>query len=180
MPMASIFEIAGELTAIQKALECGIEAHTGDDPDNSPELADKRLDELIERELSTTQALKAKLDGYCNLMADLEWRAVQASNEISRLKNMKSGFEGLAKRLRENLLFVLTRLELEKVETPLHRVSLAKSPLSVDVDEFADIPEEFLRVKSEVDKIAIKDALKAGRELPFARWAPEKFSLRIK
>ena len=93
---------------------------------------------------------------------------------------MKSGFEGLAKRLRENLLFVLTRLELEKVETPLHRVSLAKSPLSVDVDEFADIPEEFLRVKSEVDKIAIKDALKAGRELPFARWAPEKFSLRIK
>lgn len=178
--MASIFEITAELEQIQQALESGVDCRMVDDPENTPEMADKALEELIERELATTEALKSKLDGYCSLISEMEWRAIQAGNEIARLKRIKDAHESLNQKLRDMMKFALTRLNLDKVETPLHRVALAKIAPAVEVDEFMPIPEEFLRVKTEVDKVAIKAALKSGRELPFAQWGPPGVSLRIK
>lgn len=178
--MASIFEICDQLEAIARALENGVDCRLVDDPDNTPEMADEALDLLIQQEFSTREQLHQKIDGYCDLINDRMGKIAMAGNEIARLQLIKRANEAMNERLRSNLHFALTRLGLNKVETGLHKVSLAKKPKSVEVDEFQEIPAEFLRVTTEVNRTAIKAALESGKELPFAKWAPEGTSLRVK
>jgi hypothetical protein len=178
--MATIFEITREIQRIQDALERGVDARLTDDPDNGPDAADQALDQLIQEELSTREALEAKLDGYCDLISHYQALAGHAGSEASRLTLLKRSYEAQTLRLIQNLLYVFQALGLQKVDTGLHRVSVMKKVKSVEVDEFTDIPQEFLRVHTEPDKTAIRAALDSGRELPFARWAPEGQRLSIK
>lgn len=178
--MASIFEICNELELLASEIEKGVDCHLENDPDSPPDRAEQALDDLVQRELATQELLKKKIDGYCNLVNEMESRSVQAQHEIGRLKRVANAHSSLAERLRSSLHYALVRLNLPKVETALHRVSLAKKAKSVEVDEFAQIPDEFLKTYTEVSKTAIRAALESGRELPFARWAPEGTSLRMK
>lgn len=58
----------------------------------------------------------------------------------------------------------------KKEEAPDIAVSLRRLPASVQVLDLEQIPEVFFKIKEvkDLDKIAIKDALKAGTEVPGA------------
>ena len=61
---------------------------------------------------------------------------------------------------------------IQKIECPHFQLAIKKNPPSVDVFEPSIVPAEFMRQPDppplQIDKTAIKDALKAGAEVPGA------------
>ena len=75
--------------------------------------------------------------------------------------------------------------DLKTVETARYKLTLAsnggKAPLIVDEDYGTTaIPDELCKVTREPDTAAIRAALEAGEELPFARVGERGQSMRIK
>jgi hypothetical protein len=75
------------------------------------------------------------------------------------------------KRLKDRLQAFFESHDIRKVETPRFRVSLAanggKLPVVLDCPE-ENVPEDYTKVRVEVDKTAIREAIEAGRVLDFA------------
>ena len=70
-----------------------------------------------------------------------------------------------------------------KIETTLGTLSIAKNPISVEIYDEKQIPDEYKTkvVTVKVDKTAIKKALKeTGEIIPGAKIIDNKTSLRIK
>jgi hypothetical protein len=66
------------------------------------------------------------------------------------------------------------RSEILLIENKKTRVEM------VDPFDVEQIPEPFVRVKKEADKVAIDDALKKGEALPFARLEPLPSTVRVR
>ena len=85
--------------------------------------------------------------------------------EIKRLTERKRVLENKAEGAKEWLKLALAG---EKFTAPKVAISFRNTE-SVKVDEIGQIPEQFLRYKEpEADKTAIKQAIKAGEEVPGA------------
>jgi len=71
---------------------------------------------------------------------------------------------------------------IKKIECPLFSISLAKGQEVVSITDENLLPDEYVRVKTEIspNKIALKNALKDGKEVPGAELVTGKTSLRIK
>lgn len=70
-----------------------------------------------------------------------------------------------------------------KIETQLGALSIAKNPISVEIYDEAQIPDEYKTkvIEIKVDKTAIKKTLKeTGEIIPGTRIIDNKTSLRIK
>lgn len=95
--------------------------------------------------------------------------------EIERLTALKKRRQNAAKGLRDYLRSNMVAMGIQKLESPLFVIKLQANPPSVDVYEPGLVPLEFMRQKAppppEIDKTAIKDAIKAGREVPGAKLA---------
>lgn len=76
----------------------------------------------------------------------------------------------------------MEELGLEKIETELGVLTIAKNPASIDVYDENLITDEYKKEKITVsiDKTAIKNAIKEGKEIQGARLIEDKTSLRIK
>ena len=62
----------------------------------------------------------------------------------------------------------MERLGLQKIETELGSLSIAKSPISVEITNEDELPDEFKQqvVTTKIDKKAIADNFKATGEIP--------------
>jgi uncharacterized metal-binding protein YceD (DUF177 family) len=96
--------------------------------------------------------------------------------EAKRLQEKAKAKENLIDRLKDNLLKSVTLHG--NIKTDLISVSSRKTK-SVQITDEAAIPAEFMRIKTEPNKTAIKDALEAGEEVQGALIV-ENFSLMIK
>lgn len=81
-------------------------------------------------------------------------------NEIDRLTAIKKLYENRNERFKKYVKENMERLELEKIETPIGIISIRKGVESVKIEDESLIPDEFMRIKKEVDKTAIKKYLK--------------------
>jgi hypothetical protein len=67
----------------------------------------------------------------------------------------------------------MVRTGISKIESPYFKIALRNNPPSVVVDDPDAIPWEYQRQKPapppEVDKVAVKEALKSGITVPGAR-----------
>jgi hypothetical protein len=90
--------------------------------------------------------------------------------EIERLKSRKQVIVNKQKRLREYLLQNMTANGITKIECPLFTASLRSGLESVDITDESLLPDEYVKaeVVTKADKKAIKDALKAGADVPGA------------
>ena len=88
------------------------------------------------------------------------------------LRNQAEWLKGYARE-------TMSRTGLTKAESPFCRVSLGKPGKKVDVVDPAALPGEFVKVRVEPDKAAIKNALKAGTPVPGARLVDGDPVLRI-
>lgn len=70
---------------------------------------------------------------------------------------------------------------MTKISCPLFTITLAKGRESVVVDDENSIPDDLMRVKTEIapDKTAIAAKLKAGEEVPGARLERGQSSIRL-
>lgn len=75
-------------------------------------------------------------------------------------------------------------MDLKKIECSVGVVTLAKAPLSIELEtELDDIPADYIRVKEtkELDKVAVKELYKEkGIMLPGIKYNTDSKSLRIK
>ncbi len=167
----TLFEIGDELARIQEMI--------GDGGEIGPE-----LEAWFDRAAGDEAA---KFDAYVNLIRRLEAdgelakaRGEPYAAEAKRYAAQRQTAETGAKRLRDRLRDYLDAQGRAKAVTAEGRklavVAVGGAP-QLDLDDDKPIPAEFMM--SVPDEAAIEAALKAKRDLPFARWKPKGKSLRI-
>lgn len=148
----SLFEIQSDYLAIANEL-------ANSEGELSPEL---------ESRLSIHhQELKAKSLAYVQVMALIESDIAFAQQEMERIGTYIKGKQRLRERLRERL--TIATLEYGEIHTGTYQITTRKSE-SVEVD-LNQIPEAYTRILVHpiADKAKIKEALKAGENVPGAR-----------
>ena len=119
-------------------------------------------------------ALQVKAVHVAAYSKHLDAQAGVIDAELDRLRGYKATLERQAQALRDYLHDQMVRAGITKIEAipgaPPFRLSIRKNPPRVVVDDEAAIPWELKRdvVKVEIDKTAIRDALKAGDAVPGA------------
>ena len=105
----------------------------------------KYLDSVQDK-IDAAKANKKKLDAY-----------------IKTLENRK-------KRVEKACIYALDTLQVKSIMTGWGEMKLKKNPPSVIIDDLTQIPTKYQRQKIQVDidKVAIKAAIKAGEEVPGA------------
>jgi hypothetical protein len=93
--------------------------------------------------------------------------------EIDRLKELKASRERVGQGLRDYLKRCMESAGIEKIECPLFKVAIQKNPPAVDIFDPLSIPADYMTDPKPVppapDKTRIKEAIKAGKEIPGAR-----------
>lgn len=156
------------------------------------------IDAMFE-EIKTNVAVKT--DGYCNMIAHLKTRSALFKEREEIFAKTRKAIDNAEDRLRERLKeFGLENKYLScseevpgqkkkkpgaKIETPggwVVSVQNAGGKRAMTLDEkYKDVPDEFLIYEEpKIDKAKVREALEAGRELPFATLEPQGITLIIK
>lgn len=127
-------------------------------------------------------ALKNKSTSVVGYVRNSELTSEAIKNEIDRLTAMKKALDNRTSKFKEYVKENMERLDLKKIETKLGTLSVASNPASVEIFNETLVSEEYKKEKVTVtiDKTAIKNALKSGKEVQGARLIEDKTSLRIK
>jgi hypothetical protein len=104
---------------------------------------------------------KSENYGYITKQFDGEIDIID--NEIKRLQQAKKSREKTIQRLKDTIELAMITFDIDKIETPLIKISFRKSE-SVEVTDVNELPNEFkvIKVTESADKLKIKDALKSG------------------
>ena len=155
----TLFEINEQ---IQKAIELGFDPETGEILDASV------LEQLqIDRD--------EKIENICLYIKDLTAEAKALADEAKALSERK---ERSAKKAESLKNYLQAMLDGQKWKSSKAAVSYRKTQ-SVVVDDLEALKPEFLRIKKEADKTAIKEVLKAGAAVSGAH-LEERQSMSIK
>lgn len=111
--------------------------------------------------------------------AILHYKAMEAAiaAEQERLAAMKQTVQNTSEKLKNSISEAMHLFGKEKMEFDTLKLSFRKST-QVVIDEEADIPNEFIKVKTTIDKAGIKEALKT-REIKGCR-LQENLNLQVK
>lgn len=165
--MANLYEITQDYLQILSMME---------DPELDPQtLADTM--EAVEGEL------EVKAENYAKVMKNLEADVAGIKAEIDRLSERKKTIENNIKNMKSALQMAMETTGKTKFKTELFTFNIQKTAPSVVIDEqyIENIPDKYLKYKDpEIDKIAIKDALKKGEDLTGIAHLEQSESLRIK
>lgn len=166
--MASLFQIGDDLMAILSLIE--------DDGEVSDQLS-TWFDEIQNGEAE-------KLDGYIGVIRTLESQEAVAKAEAEQFATKARARANKIKYLKETLKSHLERTGRNRATTKAGRdiriqANGGAPSLTVDAIPVEDLPAEYVRTVTEINKEAIKAALQAGKEVPFARFEPKGTHLRI-
>ena len=138
---------------------------------DEPEQRSRALAELegaLLAEEGNKAALAAKADATCWVIEHLRGQAAYRQQQAKRLTELARSDAGRAEALEESLVLVLTRLQPQatRFSFPNHELSSRKSQ-AVEIDDEQALAPEWLVIKTttQPDKTAIKEALKAGRQI---------------
>lgn len=106
-----------------------------------------------------------KADNIACVIKSLNAESQAIKEERDKLADRQKSKENTAQRLKDYLFTQMAFLGKTKLETARNVLSFRKSEAVVIV---GDVPEKYLKVKTEPDKTAIKAALKAGADVPGA------------
>ena len=161
--MANLYEITREALELASLLE-----------------TEELTPELESALVINQEQLQVKAGNYAKVIANIQSDADAIDNEIKRLKAMKESKERAIDRLKSAVKNAMLVSNIEKIESPLFKLSIRKSE-AVEVDIVEALPGAFINVKNVVtaDKVAIKEAIKRGEYVIGARLI-ENFNLQIK
>lgn len=128
-------------------------------------------------------ALEDKAEGYAKVIRTLEGDAAACDAESKRLRNKKQTIENNIKRMKTALQYAMEVTGKTKFKTALFSFGIQKNPAAVVMDEayIENIPERFLIPQDpQIDKKAIKEALKNGEDLEGLAHLEQTESLRIR
>lgn len=135
-------------------------------------LADLDLDpQTIEDTLESLSGdLEVKATNTAFLIRNLEATAAAIKDAEAAMAARRKALENRAARIKDYVLANMMVAGIQKIECPHFRLAVRDNPAAVEVYEPGLIPAEFMRQPEPpppaVDKTAIKEALKAGQEVP--------------
>jgi hypothetical protein len=132
-------------------------------------------------------ALPQKVDGVARMIAHYEGQSASASAELKRLADRKRRFDARLDSLKAYVVRVLDALPeprrgAKRLEGDTATLSLKRCPPSLRITDATKIPPEYMTIipaRSEVCNSAVKDALKAGTEVPGAELVTDKRRLEV-
>lgn len=168
----SLYEISAELSAIEDALL------------ESAGEADAQLEAWFD---AIGAERDEKVKGYCQLIANLEADAESCQAEANRLRDMSLTNERATRRLKDRLktffeIHGITKFDLVTFK-PRIQANGGAVPLIVPAEweaEPASAPEAFQRRVIQLDKEAIREAIRNDEETHGAFLGPKGTHLRIK
>lgn len=135
----------------------------------------------VEKEL--TELLQQKSQNLIGYIRNIELTIEAMKNEEKRISEQRKVLESRLTKFKEYVKECMEQNGFTKIETQLGALSIAKNPISVEIYDEAQIPDEYKTkvIEIKVDKTAIKKALKeTGEIIPGTRIIDNKTSLRIK
>lgn len=129
------------------------------------ELTEEEHNELGEELAMQLQQKSGNIAGYIqerNSLLDA------FDTQIKRLQDLKRIEQNKVDKFKEYVKENMERLGITKIETDLGTLSIAKSPVSVEITNENEIPAEYKLevVTTKIDKKAIADNFKATGEIP--------------
>ena len=103
--------------------------------------------------------------------------------QIKRLQDLKKARQNKLEKFKQYVKENMDRLGITKMDTELGTLSIAKNPMSVEIENEEEIPEQFKQqvITIKIDKTAIKNHFKTTGELiAGVKIVDDKTSLRIK
>jgi hypothetical protein len=159
---------AQELTTVIALLAERLET---DDPGDRQQVLGE-LEAALLADEGNKAAIAAKADATCWVIEHLRGQAAYRQQQAKRLTALAAGDSGRADDLETSLVLVLTRLQPKstRFSFPNHELRSTRSQ-AVDIAENAQLDPQWLTVTttSKPDKNAIKEAIKAGQQIPGAQ-----------
>jgi hypothetical protein len=130
------------------------------------------LETLIDK---SGQALAAKCDSYGFILQALEAQEQMASQRKAEWDAFLKATERAKANLKYRLLAAMQALNVAELAGDQSTFRLQANPPSVVIEELSKLPAEFIVIEpppplvQKIDKKAIADAIKSGREVPGAR-----------
>ena len=144
------------------------------------ELTEEEYNQLGEELAIELQNKSAGIIGY----TQNEEALIEAIDmQIKRLTEFKKSKQNNLDKFKEYVKDNMNRLGISKIETELGILSIAKNPMSVEIENEDEIPSEYKQevVTTKIDKTAIKEHFKqTGEIIPGARVVNDKTRLNIK
>lgn len=144
------------------------------------ELTEKEYNEIGEEIALELQKKSASIIGY---IRNTELLIEAMKSEEKRISDTRKKGEAKLDKFKQYVKENMEKLGLDKIPTELGSLSIAKNPMSVEVEDENEIPKEFKneKITISIDKIAIKNHFKeTGEIVPGTRIIDDKTSLRIK
>jgi hypothetical protein len=126
-------------------------------------------------EISESERL-TKGEGYVYVIKQLKSQSELIKSEIKRLQEIAKRYETSAEKLADRLLQSV--VAYGQIKTAFVTISSRKSK-SVSITDESLIPSEFMRIKTEPNKTAIKEAIEGGQNIEGALIV-ENVSLNIR
>ena len=175
--MSSLFQISADLSALDELLTA-----------NDGEITDDAAGEALEAWFDELgEARDQKIDNYCRLIASIKGRAQARAEEVSRLDNLIETDQAAIARLKTALHNFMIEQGITKLETPLHKLTIAKNggkaPLVIPDawrEDPASAPEQYHRAVIHLDTELIRADLAGGEEIPGCAIGERGTHLRIK
>jgi hypothetical protein len=119
--------------------------------------------EVMEALQINQSQLQSKAVDYSYVIKQLDFDCEQIDAELKRLQQLKKVRSNLSERLRNTISDAMNLYEVEKIETPLIKLSFRNSE-SVEITNEQQLDAKFIVTKTVTtpDKKAIKDAIKSG------------------
>lgn len=128
-------------------------------------------------------ALQNKSIGIIGYVQNEEALIDAVDVQIKRLQDLKKQKTNNLDKFKQYVKENMEKLGITKLETEIGKMSIAKNPLSIEIENEDEIPSEFKQevMTVKIDKTAIKNYFKeTGEIVPGARVISDKTSLRIK
>lgn len=142
--------------------------------DTADKLADMELDqETISDTLeSISLPLEKKAERVAMVVRNLDSLADQIKQAEKEMADRRKKIEKRADDVRQYLMENMHHAGMTSIDCPYFKLSIKNNPESVDVYDDKLIPSEYMReipARQEPDKVALKSAMKEGKEVEGAR-----------
>ena len=141
---------------------------------DAAKLADLDLDDqtLADTLESMSGDLEVKATNTVMVARNLRATANAIKEAEVQMATRRKAMEARADALDLRVFTTMLATNIERIESPYFALSIANNPSSVDVFDGLQVPANYMRVIPETsapDKALIKEALKAGKDVPGAR-----------
>ena len=163
--MSTLYELTGQYLELLEMLE---------EDDGTEEQVIRDTLEGIDGEL------EIKADNYAKIIRELSEEAKKFETEKKRLEARQAMLENRVKMLKDNLFRTMKETGKTKFKTDLFSFGIQRTGGVQPMEIIPDIPVPAEYCRMEPDSTKIREALAAGKNLPFAQLLERGEHLRIR